>query len=296
MEATKNAGIRPPVIGIIGYGVVGKAMAQGFPNCPISISDPALDQGSVPIPEVYLKSDFVFICVPTPMKGDGGPPDVSILTSVMREIHEHCRNMQVHSDRAVLIIKSTTPPRELSKLQADFPELRITMSPEYLNDTDPVKNFLNANLLVVGADHPDDAGAVVSLFVAWSICKPCPSFIVDLEAAGVIKYMENTFLALKVIFMNQWAGVVANLDTVTPWNDIVAAFHGDPRLGCSHGMVPGPDGDVGYGGKCFPKDIAAAIKFAHEYGSPLTLVEDARKVNDDIRSQRDWLDIEGAVS
>ncbi len=196
----------------------------------------------------------------------------------------------------IVCIKSTVPSEALNGWRNSYPKLRLTMSPEYLREADAAESFIHAKLLVVGAVHREDAEDVVQFFKAHSICDPCPTFILDLEAAGLIKYMENTFLAMKVIFMNEWKAIHDASGTTSTWEEVVAAFHGDPRLGCSHGAVPGPDGKPGFGGKCLPKDLAGAIWTALFYGTEHTLLDTIDDVNrSHYRRELDWTSNPGAV-
>lgn len=283
-------GNRMKTIGIIGYGFVGKAVHAGFPNNPVLIRDPLFPETAA-ISDLVAQCDVIFVCVPTPMRGDGGPVDLNIIALVLHELEASCKYQDRHP---IIVIKSTVPASAL--IAFGELNLRLTMSPEYLREKDAVQAFLHAELLVVGAKDYDDGMRVVDLFETESVCDHCPYFIVDLPSAGIIKYMENTFLAMKVTFMNQWKAVHEATGSRVPWEKVVAAFHADSRCGRSHGQVPGPDGLHGYGGKCLPKDVAGAIHMARSLSQPLTLLEEVQAINDQIREKRDWLTIKGAVS
>ena len=150
--------------------------------------------------------------------------------------------------------------------------------------------------LVIGG-KPRDTQALVDLFDQHSRCrKPYPIGQCDLIAAGVLKYMENAYLALKVTFMNQMYDVLKASGSHDEWNHVAEIFHLDPRMGTSHYQVPGPDGDRGWGGKCFPKDINALIHYCRRIGVDCDLMEKAWEINKRLRKDWDWAKIPGAVS
>lgn len=278
-------------IGIIGYGFVGKAIEAGFQyKClNIHINDPGYP---ISCPYSVLKDlPFVFVCVPTPMATvEGGSCDPSILYSVLDELVEN-------EYKGEVIIKSTIPPNVAAEIECHY-ALRIVVCPEFLLEKDAVNSFIHMDSLVVGSKYITSAQEVVMLYDDYSICNPKRKTIVlkSCAAASLVKYMKNSFLAMKVIFMNQFNDLYKALDIPDQWDRVVEAFHHDSRMGNSHGSVPGHDGDYGFGGKCFPKDINAIIALGEEYTTQMSLLEETWRVNKAIRSNWDWATIEGAVS
>ena len=281
-------------VGIIGKGFVGSAVEAGFRDkCNIIVYDPVLTESEDSVSDVIRKSSFVFVCVPTPMKKvDGGPIDTTIMDSVMAEISVANRDL---IEKPVIIIKSTVIPSKLKEYSESYPDIRLVMSPEYLMERDHIRCFLNAELLVLGGKK-EDVDAVELLFKEHSICKPCLVGKCDIIAAGLLKYMENCFLAMKVSFMNQFYDIAKLSGTDTSWDKIGDIFQLDSRMGNSHHKVPGPDGDRGWGGKCFPKDINAMIWYAESLGYDLDIMKKAWEINTRIRTDIDWAHIKGAVS
>jgi UDPglucose 6-dehydrogenase len=282
-------------IGIVGYGIVGKAIEGGFKDkCNIFVYDPAYPQRSLPsVNEVIAQSEFVFVAVPTPMTDvSGGPVDTSIMDKVMAEINAACI---ATGNFPIIIIKSAILPSRLRDYAGFFPKLKLVKSPEYLTDKNSMEDFVNAELLVIGGqrEHTDQ---VEQLFKEWSICKPCKVGHCDLIAAGFLKYMENCYLAMKVIFMNQFYDILKLSGSTSTWEEVAEIFHYDPRMGNSHYHVPGPDGDFGFGGKCFPKDVNGFIYYAASLGYDLDLMKRVWEINLRIRKDIDWKTIKGAVS
>ena len=102
----------------------------------------------------------------------------------------------------------------------------------------------------------------------------------------MVKYTTNCFLATKVSFANELNQICKQLDI--DYDKVVEYAKYDKRLGNSHWAVPGPDGDFGYGGHCFPKDIAALKYLANELGVDTPVLDGTIRKNDQVRLNRDW--------
>ena len=109
--------------------------------------------------------------------------------------------------------------------------------------------------------------------------------------AEMVKYLTNSFLATKVSFANEMYEICEGLDI--DYDKVIEYACYDDRLGKSHWAVPGPDGDFGYGGHCFPKDIKALIKVAGGLTiHPIMLISTNTK-NEQVRNNRDWENMKG---
>jgi UDPglucose 6-dehydrogenase len=119
--------------------------------------------------------------------------------------------------------------------------------------------------------------------------KPFPNIpivVTKSETAEMVKYFINCFLATKVTFANQMYQIC--LDNNLDYDKVCEYALHDERIGKSHLAVPGPDGDLGFGGHCFPKDLAAIISFGKIYDGDTTFLESVREYNDKCRRIRDW--------
>ena len=110
----------------------------------------------------------------------------------------------------------------------------------------------------------------------------------DYQTAEFIKYMNNCFFSTKVSFMNDMK-ILADKCNVQ-WNDAVEGFVSDGRVGHSHVQVPGPDGKLGFGGNCLPKDVKAIIEFSNKLGINLKTIEGAWATNLSVRPKEDLED------
>jgi nucleotide sugar dehydrogenase len=277
-----------PKVGIIGNGFVGSAITAGFGlHADIKIFDVDPDRKTHSFEEVCNTCNFVFVGVPTPMTSvEGGKIDLSIMDDVFSRINETSQNKDT-----VFILKSTVVPGTTERYMEMFPDLRIVFNPEFLTERAARLDFINASRVILGG-CPEDVDAVEALyrsrFPHVKIIKTDPA------SAQFIKYMANCFFAVKVSFMNEMKQAADRLGC--DWDDVMNGFVSDGRIGNSHLDVPGHDGSLGYGGKCFPKDINAFIGLFEELGIEPDLLRASWKKNLEVRKERDWADIKGAVS
>ena len=276
-------------IGIIGNGFVGSAIVHGFilHVNDILIYDTFPEKSTHSFQDVIEKSDFIFVCVPTPMYcADGGEIDLSIMDAVMERIND-----RVVRDDQIIIIKSTVVPGTVERYSKMYPNLKIVFNPEFLTERKARLDFINTARIVIGGDK-EDTDKVEKLYrVRFPHTKVVKT---SLAAAQLIKYMANCFFAVKVSFMNEMKQVADACDA--DWHDVIDGFVSDGRVGNSHLDVPGHDGQLGFGGKCFPKDINAMIYKCEKVGVDPLVLKAAWAKNVEVRTILDWIDIEGAVS
>jgi nucleotide sugar dehydrogenase len=268
-------------VGIIGNGFVGEAQAFAFsPTCDLRIYD--ID----PLKRTHSKEEideceFIFVCVPTPMKKDG-TQDLSYIENVFETAVEG----------PIYIIKSTVLPGTTYNLMQKYPLLNIMFSPEFLTERTAKLDILTQSRIVLGGVSTLTS-RVKELFEERFMNKHVIE--TDSKTAELIKYMNNTFFATKVSIINEFKLLS---DTIgANWEDAMYGFASDGRVGDSHLHVPGPDGKLGYGGTCFPKDVNALISFADENNVNLNTIIGGWKTNLEVRPERDWENDKGrAVS
>ena len=192
----------------------------------------------------------------------------------------------------IYIIKSTILPGSTLKLQSKFKNLNIIFSPEFLTERTAKLDMLTQARVIFGGDK-NLTKKCEELFSERFMNR---TFIhTDSTTAEFIKYMNNNFFASKVSIMNEYYRLGKKIGI--NWNDAIYGFSSDHRIGDSHLHVPGPDGKLGFGGTCFPKDINAFISFANDKGIKMNTLEAAWKTNLEVRPEEDWKDLKGrAVS
>ncbi len=284
-------------IGIAGYGVVGKALCGGFEDkAAMHISDPLYspeqsERFKNSLEEVWWACDFIFVTVPTPQNlsadQQGGPFDPSIVDQVVSTVATLAQTENPEDKNKVLVLMSTTLPSKVGEYLERHPQLNLIVLPEFLTQRNALQDFLNPTFRIIGGE-PKHAHAVQELFEQYSTCTPCKVGYCDAIGAAFIKYMTNSFMAVKVSFLNQFYDLFRQSNSRTTWTELSDLLHHDARIGNSHKNIPGYDGDRGWGGKCLPKDVNAIMRDAREQGCPLSLLEEAWEYNLRIRSKIDW--------
>ena len=275
-------------IGILGNGFVGSAISSGFGlHAKIRIYDKDPNKSTHNLSEVVNQSDFIFVSVPTPMnKKKNGVMDTSIIDSVFDEVV----NRNERTDN-IFIVKSTVIPGTMEGLIERYPQLNIIHSPEFLTERNARLDFIKASRVILGGE-PELTNKVEGLFrERFPFVKIIQT---DVGTAQFIKYMANCFFATKVSFMNEMRQAANKLSV--DWNQVMNGFVSDGRIGNSHLDVPGHDGSLGFGGKCFPKDINAFINLFESIGIDPTVMKAAWDKNLEVRQNHDWEKIKGAVS
>lgn len=275
-------------IGIIGNGFVGSAIMHGFilHVNDIMIYDKNPKRSTHSMKELVNKSDVIFICVPTPMF-ESGECDLSIVESVIKELSSYnC------IDKKVVVIKSTVVPGTTESLAEKYKNMNFVFNPEFLTERKARLDFINTSRIVLGSNNSMANNIVEKLY---RLRFPYTKIIkTDFGTAQLIKYMANCFFATKVSFMNEMYQVCEAING--DWDAAIDGFVSDGRIGNSHIDVPGHDGDRGFGGKCFPKDINAMIKRCEELGITPSVLKGAWRKNQEVRKDLDWYDIPGAVT
>ena len=275
-------------IGIIGNGFVGSAILHGFVlhTNHIYVHDKKKSVSNNTLEETIENSDIVFVCLPTPMQ-ENGECDVSIIYGCFKEI----LSLQLNLKDKVFVIKSTVVPGTTVSLENKFPSLRFVFNPEFLTQRRSRLDFINTSRIIIGGKE-ENIKPVEELyrerFPYTKIIKT------DSKTAELIKYMCNCFFATKVSFMNEMKQICDALNS--DWDKVLDGFISDGRIGNSHIDVPGHDGSVGFGGKCFPKDLNALIKKSLSLGVDPKVMKAAWEKNIEVRKNLDWNSIEGATS
>lgn len=276
----------PANIGIIGYGIVGQAIAYGFSKAShsrdvIRYYDKYKD--TLSLAEVVEKSEFIFVALPTPMKKDESGIDLSIFDAVMDEITQYTDNTQ-----KIIIIKSTIVPGTVARYEKTYPKSFFAFSPEFLTETNFLDDFLYAPRTIIGVNNEEVFSRVAELFEERFT--ETQIYRTDPTTAETVKYFANSFLSLKVVFANIFYELSEELGI--NYEEVKRLATTDPRIGESHLSITT---QRGFGGKCFPKDMVAILGRAKELGVDFAVLEKAWEYNKKIRKIHDWEDIPFAV-
>jgi UDPglucose 6-dehydrogenase len=281
-------------IAIIGTGYVGLASAVGFAHLGHDVVGIDIDKekitklsrGKSPIyekdMEVFLKkslkkkkikfstdyskvgsSKFVFLCLPTPQLEDGAA-DISFILESSKMLSRHLKKS------STVVIKSTVPVNtwKLVKEKIDRDDVAIVSNPEFLREGTALQDFFKPDRIVVGSTDEVKAKEVSSLYKA----KKAKIVFTDNTSAEIIKYASNSFLAIKLSFVNEIAAYAESTDANAL--EVLNAMGLDKRIGKDF-LKPGP----GWGGMCFPKDVSALKESAREKNVPIPLLDAALESN-----------------
>ena len=268
------------MIGIIGQGFVGNAVYQKFKNY-YDISTYDLDSSKCNSSEQEtLDNKIVFVCLPTPMKSDG-----SCDTSLVESTIKRCSEFGIAK---TVVIKSTVSPGTTSRLNSLYPNISVVFNPEFLTERNAINDYENQTRIILGGPRP----GTTELKQVFSKVFPKAHIIkTDSTHAEMVKYLTNTFLSVKVSFANEIYQMCEGLNI--DYDKVVEYATHDERLGDSHWNVPGHDGDFGFGGHCFPKDLSALIYLADNLETTSNVLNATRDTNDLVRKNRDWEQMKG---
>ena len=270
-------------IGIIGQGFVGSAVKEGMQNYFKVFAfdkDPNKFSSATSIFNVVENTELTFLCVPTPMR-KSGQCDLNILNAALDEISKSATAL--NKKNYIVVIKSTIPPGTTDYLSAIYNNLELVFNPEFLTEANAVDDYKNQNRIVIGGDRP---GTTKVKQVFSKAFPKVPIIKTSATIAEMIKYVTNTFLALKVSYANEMFQICQGLGI--DYDKVIEYARYDERLGNSHWSVPGPDGDFGFGGHCFPKDIAALQHLAGTMKIDTTILNAAIAKNTSVRTDLDW--------
>ncbi len=261
-------------VGIIGYGVVGEALEYGFGKKGDTIKYYDKFKPSSPLEEVVRESELVFVCLPTPYRDK--KIDLTIMDENVREIDQYAKG----TDKAV-VIKSTVVPGTTRRYAKEYPQTHFGFNPEFLVETHSRDDFLEQDRIIIGADDQPTSWKVADFY--RQRFPGVPLFLTDPTSAEMTKYMANAFLAMKVVFGNEFHDLCTS--TGISYDEVRRMVSADKRIGESHLSVTS---NRGFGGKCFPKDIVAILGLFQERGVDAQLLTAAWEKNLKIRKVKDW--------
>ena len=259
------------MIGIVGNGFVGNAVHQNFKDkVPCKVYDVDKTRSLNTLGEV-IDQDFIFVCLPTPMKSSG-ECDLSILDKFFEDLPEHIVG--------TFVLKSTVP---IGTTEKYYEKHNIIHNPEFLTARNAIQDFANNERNIVGGDM-DLCIDFVHMFEKHF--PHIPSIITTSKESEAIKYFSNVFLAYKVAYFNKIYDLCKAVEM--DYDVIREGLVADSRIGNSHTKVPGIDNDRGFGGTCFPKDLNSLIVQMESHNLNADMFKEIWKYNQEIRTVIDW--------
>lgn len=271
-------------IGIVGNGFVGNAIYQNLKNVfNLKVYDIDKNKSLNELNDIY-QCEIVFVCLPTPMMtSEGGECNLSIINNFFNQIPMYCKSL--------FVIKSTIPIGTTQKIREKRKDLFVCHNPEFLTAINAVEDFKNSDRNIIGGDFEQ----VEPLYELLTNMFPASkTMIIHSNESETIKYFSNTFLATKVTFFNIMYDVSKKYNM--NFSSLLEGVCSDNRIGFSHTNVPGPDGDRGFGGTCFPKDINSLIHTLKENNINYEIFNEIWNYNKNTRSNWDWVSNPSAVN
>ena len=292
-------------LSIVGSGYVGLVTGACFADVGHNVvcvdNDPrkveALQAGKVPIYEPGLEevinrnvaakrlrftgsiqdgvenSQVVFIAVPTPQAADGHV-DLSFIEKVAREIAGVLTSYRVIVDKSTVPVKTGEKVAEsIKRYNKHGAEFDVVSNPEFLREGCAVADLMKPDRIVIGAQSERAIDLMKKIYEPFM----APILVTDINSAELIKHAANSFLALKISYINAVSAIceASGADV----EKVADGIGMDRRIGRNF-----LNAGIGYGGSCFPKDIAAFIKISEQLGVPFTLLKEVQRIN---ASQKD---------
>src|SRR3954466_7127240 len=214
------------------------------------------------------KSEVIFIAVPTPPLADGSV-DLSFMESVSREVAHSMTSYKIVVDKSTVPVKTGDKVSETikryCKAKVDFD---VVSNPEFLREGFAVGDFMKPDRVVVGVASPRPVQAMKEVYAPYN----APIIVTDINSAELIKHAANSFLALKISYIN----AVSVLCEASGANvqEVANGMGMDARIARRF-----LDASLGFGGSCFPKDLSAFIKISEQLGYDFRLLKEVQRIN-----------------
>ena len=214
------------------------------------------------------KSDVIFIAVPTPPQPDGSV-DMSFIERVAREIAAAMTSYKIVVDKSTVPVKTGDQVAETIKRYCKAKvEFDVVSNPEFLREGFAVEDLMKPDRIVVGVRTQRPVAAMKEIYAPFN----APIIITDINSAELIKHASNSFLALKISYVNAVSVICeaagANVQ------EVAAGMGMDERIGRRF-----LNAGIGFGGSCFPKDLSAFIKIAEQIGYDFRLLKEVQRIN-----------------
>ncbi|HUA67885.1 MAG TPA: UDP-glucose/GDP-mannose dehydrogenase family protein, partial [Candidatus Saccharimonadales bacterium] len=220
--------------------------------------------------EGVQKSDVIFIAVPTPPQPDGSV-DLSFIERVARDIAAAMTNYKIVVDKSTVPVKTGEKVAETIKrycpAKVDFD---VVSNPEFLREGFAVGDLMKPDRIVIGTRSPRPVAAMEEVYKPFN----APIVVTDINSAELIKHASNSFLALKISYINAIAAICET--TGANVQEVAAGMGMDERIGRRF-----LNAGIGFGGSCFPKDLSAFIKIAEQTGYDFRLLKEVQRINVD---------------
>ena len=217
--------------------------------------------------EGVKSGEVVFIAVPTPPNEDGSV-DLRFIEKVAREISPALTEYKVVVDKSTVPVRTGEKVTETIKRYAPDADFDVVSNPEFLREGCAVSDLMNPDRIVIGANSDRALALMKKVYEPFV----APILVTDINSAELIKHAANSFLALKISYINAVSAVCEA--TGADVEKVAEGIGTDKRIGRAF-----LNAGLGYGGSCFPKDIAAFIAISDQLGTPFDLLKEVERIN-----------------
>ncbi|MEO5337939.1 MAG: UDP-glucose/GDP-mannose dehydrogenase family protein [Magnetospirillum sp. WYHS-4] len=218
------------------------------------------------------EADAVFIAVGTPTRRGDGHADLSYVHAAAKEIAEAMQGYTVIVNKSTVPVGTGDEVEKIVRETRPDAEFDVISNPEFLREGSAINDFMRPDRVVIGTDSERARQVMRKLYRPLYLIET-PILFTARRTAELIKYAGNTFLAMKITFINEIADLCEKVGADV--HDVAKGIGLDGRIGKKF-LHPGP----GYGGSCFPKDTLALVHTAQDFGSPLRIIETVVDIND----------------
>ena len=214
------------------------------------------------------KSDIIFIAVPTPPQADGSV-DLSFIEGVAREIAGAMTSYKIVVDKSTVPVKTGDKVAETIKRYCKAKvEFDVVSNPEFLREGFAVQDLMKPDRIVIGTRSQRPVAAMKEVYTPFK----APIIVTDISSAELIKHAANSFLALKISYINA-VSVICEASGANV-QEVANGMGMDARIGRQF-----LDASLGFGGSCFPKDLSAFIKISEQLGYDFALLKEVQNIN-----------------
>jgi UDPglucose 6-dehydrogenase len=215
------------------------------------------------------KSDVIFIAVPTPPQPDGSV-DLSFIEKVAREIAAAINGYKIIVDKSTVPVRTGEKVAETIKRYCKAPvECDVVSNPEFLREGFAVEDLMHPDRVVIGVRSQRPVAAMKEVYAPFQ----APIIVTDINSAELIKHASNSFLALKISYIN----AISVICEATGANvqEVANGMGMDERIGRRF-----LNASLGFGGSCFPKDLSAFVKISEQCGYEFGLLKEVQRINE----------------
>ena len=213
-------------------------------------------------------SDVLFVSVNTPQKEDGSA-DMTFVESVSRKIADNLNDYKVVVEKSTVPVKTSMwIKKTITSCKKKDVDFDVASNPEFLREGSAVSDFLNPDRIIIGVETEKARDILVKIYEKFKD----RILVTNIDTAEIIKHASNSYLALKISYINLIAELCEKTDADV--NQVAKGMGFDPRIG-SQFLKAG----LGYGGSCFPKDIRALTKIGEDLGVNMNLLREADRIN-----------------